>query len=54
MKNLKELSKVEYEVLKSSGSLFFIYPEASGNFEQDCIKSFDNEIGKEYSNDIEK
>jgi len=54
MKNLRDLNNVEYQVLSSAGILLNIYPEATGNFEDDCIKSEDNEIGKDIKNDIEK
>lgn len=54
MKRLNELTRVEYETLISAGMMWKIYPEASGRFEDDCQKSEDNQIGKEFKNEIEK
>lgn len=54
MKPLSKLTRTEYEVLASSQTLWSIYPEATGNYENDCIKSEENQIGKQYENDIEK
>jgi len=53
-KKLEELTYLEYSVLQTSGTLKSIYPEATGKFEEDCTKSEDNTIGKEFRNDIEK
>lgn len=37
-KPLAKLSKREHEVLKQSGMLYEIYPNATGNFYDDCDK----------------
>ncbi len=53
-KKLSELTYFEYSTLLNAGVLKSIYPESSGNFEKDCQKSADNELGRGFDNDIEK
>ena len=33
---LSEMSEKEYHALKNSGFMWVLYPEAIGNYEQDC------------------
>ena len=35
-KELGKLQYLEYQILKQSGMLYEIYPEATGNFYEDC------------------
>lgn len=53
MKKLNELTEIEHTILKSSGMLFCVYPQATGNFEIDC-KSEDDDFSKVEEIDIFK
>jgi hypothetical protein len=35
-KNLKELSREDYESLKKTGFFWELFPQATGNYEEDC------------------
>lgn len=37
MRQLKDLTKEEYYLILSTGMLFELHPEATGNYHKDCI-----------------
>jgi len=54
MKKLQDLTKMEYEVLKSADVLMSIYPEATGDFKVDCKKSNGEDFNKVEEEDLLK
>lgn len=54
MKKLEELTYIEYSALQSSGALYVVYPQATGNYSEDCNKSQSDDFMKVEQNDIEK
>lgn len=45
MKTLKELTKKEYESIKKSGLMWVLFPEATGNYEEDTEHDCTNGTG---------
>jgi len=43
MKQLKDLTKKEYESLDKAGMLYVFYPEATGNYKNDCLTFYSND-----------
>lgn len=54
MKKLHELTKMEYEALKSADVLQSIYPGATGDFSQDVLEGKNEEINKVEESDLIK
>lgn len=54
MKKLEDLTYIEYAALQSSGALKVVYPKATGDYNQDCNKSENDDLMKVEQNDIEK
>jgi len=54
MKKLNELTPIEHAILKSSDMLKRIYPEATGEYEEDCKKSNGEDFNKVEEEDLWK
>lgn len=54
MKNLKNLTYLEYSTLQNTGMLFVVYPEATGSFRDDCEKAGGDDISKVETDDLIK
>lgn len=52
MKKLEDLTELEYKVLNSVGQLFKVYPQATGDYDNDCNKSNGSTFDKVQKNDI--